>query len=333
MSEIATRTLELLSLLQAQKEWTGDELAARLKVSTRTVRRDFERLRELGYPVEAEKGPGATYRLAPGSTLPPLIFDDDQAIAIALALQTAPSSVQDMGDSVRRALRTVTELMPEDLARRLRTFDVQAIENAWDLAPPTISPALLASLSSAAQDRQLVRFQYRSRTVESSDDVRVVAEPHKLAVWSGRWYLIAYDQRRQTWQAYRLDRISDLSRPGWRFRPHEFPEVDIARFIQLQPDRGDATDSWPCRGTVRMTCPVDLVAKWAPGGANIEFVDERTTRISMGAWSWSGLLGLLATFGCDFVIEDPPELARAARRTAARLARAGEFPPEATSDG
>lgn len=323
MSGIATRTLELLGLLQAQREWSGEDLAARLQVSTRTVRRDIERLRDLGYPVDATKGPGGTYRLAAGSTLPPLLFDDDQAIAIALALQTAPSSVQDMGDSVKRALRTVTDLMPEDLARRLRTFDVAKIENAWELAPPTVSPALLASLSSAAQDRELVKFQYRSKLTDSPDDLPVVAEPHKLVVWSGRWYLIAYNQRQHSWHAYRLDRISDLHAPGWRFTPREFPEDDLTRFIQHQPDRGDATDAWPCRGTVSMDCPVELVAKWLPGGADIESIDDKTTRISMGAWSWAGLLGLLATFDRDFVIEDPPELAEAATRIADRLQRAG----------
>ncbi|MGL5864479.1 MAG: helix-turn-helix transcriptional regulator [Dermatophilaceae bacterium] len=323
MSEIATRTLELLGLLQAQKEWTGADLAARLAVSTRTVRRDIDRLRELGYPVDAGRGPGSGYRLAPGSTLPPLIFDDEQAIAIALALQTAPSSVQDMGDSVKRALRTVTDLMPEELARRLRTFDVHTIDNAWELAPPTVSPALLASLSSAAQDRHLVKFQYRSKLVDSADDVPVVAEPHKLVVWSGRWHLVAYNQRELSWHAYRLDRISEPHFPGWRFTPHEFPEGNLARFIQLQPDRGDATDSWPCRGTVRMDCPVELVATWAPGGATVESIDDRTTRISMGAWSWAGLLGLLATFDSDFVVEEPDELAEAAGRMAGRLQQAG----------
>ncbi|MGX5694225.1 helix-turn-helix transcriptional regulator [Dermacoccus abyssi] len=323
MSEIATRTLEILGLLQAQKEWTGEDLARRLTVSTRTIRRDVQRLRELGYPVDASRGPGGTYRLVPGSTLPPLIFDQDQAIAIALALQTAPSSIQDMGDSVTRALRTITDLMPYDLARRLKTFDVAKIENAWDMAPPTVTPAMLALLSSAAQDRELVKFQYRSKLVDSQDDIPVIAEPHRLVVWSGRWYLIAFNQRQHSWHAYRLDRISDLRSPGWRFTPREFPEDSVARFIQLQPDRGDATDSWPCRGTVRMDCPVDLVAKWAPGGANIESIDNDTTRISMGAWSWAGLLGLLATFDCEFVVEEPPELASEAARVADRLRRAG----------
>lgn len=324
MSVIANRTLEILSLLQAQKEWTGADLAARLRVSARTVRRDVDRLRELGYPVNAVRGPGGTYRLAPGATLPPLIFDDDQAIALALALQTAPSSVQDMGDSVKRALRTVTGLMPADLARRLRTFDVAKIENAWEMAPPTVSPALLASLSSAAQDLTLIKFQYRSKLVDSLDDLPVVAEPYKLVVWSGRWYLIAHNQRDHSWHAYRLDRISDLHSPGWRFKPHEFPEEDLTRFIQLQSDRGDATDAWPCRGTVRMDCPVEVVARWLPGGASIESIDDKITRIRMGAWSWAGLVGLLSTFDCDFVVEDPPELAEAAAKIANRLTRAGE---------
>ncbi|WP_447001991.1 helix-turn-helix transcriptional regulator [Saccharothrix isguenensis] len=325
MSEIATRTLALLSLLQSQKEWVGDELAERLGVSTRTVRRDVTRLRELGYPVDAGKGPGGCYRLVPGPQLPPLVFDDEQAIAIAVALRTAPSSVQGLDDATRRALQTVQDLLPPHLARRLKTFDVEQIDNAWDLAPPKVAPALLAALSSAAQGCELVKFQYRTGSVESAADVEVVAEPHKLVVWSGRWYLIAFSQRQDSWHAYRLDRINDLRLPGWRFRPREFPSDDVTRFIQLQPDRGDNTDSWPCRGTVRMDCPVELVAKWAPGGANIECIDDRTTRITMGAWSWGGLLGLLATFDSDFVIEGPPELAEAAMRISERLDKASRL--------
>lgn len=321
MSQISTRTLALLGVLQLQREWTGAALAERLGVSLRTVRRDITRLRELGYQVDAGKGPGGFYRLAPGAQLPPLIFDDEQAVAIALALQTAPSSIQGIDDATARALRTVRDLLPAHLARRLRTFDVRQIDNAWDLAPPKVSSALVASLSSAAQERELVRFQYRTRSMDPAEDLPVVAEPHKLVVWSGRWYLIAFDQHQHSWQAYRLDRISKLRSPGWRFTPREFPSADLTAFVQLQPDRGDTADSWPCRGTVRMDCRVELVAKWAPGGANIEPVDGRTTRITMGAWSWAGLLGLLATFDSDFVIEGPPELAQAASRISERLAR------------
>lgn len=327
MSEIATRTLALLSLLQAQKEWVGDELAGRLGVSPRTVRRDINRLRELGYPVDAGKGPGGFYRLAAGSQLPPMIFDDEQAVAIVLALKTAPSSVQGMADATGRALRTVQDLLPPHLARRLKTFDVEQIDNAWDLAPPKVAAGLLAALSSAAQERELVKFGYRTRSGETDEEVAVVAEPHKLVVWSGRWHLIAFDQGQQSWHAYRLDRMTDLRSPGWRFSPREFPAGDVTSFIQLQPDRGDSSDSWPCVGTVRMDCPVALVAKWAPCGASIESIDARTTRITMGAWSWAGLLGLLATFACEFVIEGPAELAEAATAMSARLGRASSPVP------
>lgn len=320
MSEIASRTLQILSLFQTQKEWPGEELAERLDVSPRTVRRDIMRLRELGYPVVAGKGPGGFYRLTPGSQLPPLIFDDEQAIAIALALQTAPSSIQGMNDST---LQTVRDLLPEHLARRLKTFQIEQIDNAWDLAPPKVSSSLLASISSAAQQRELIKFEYRT-SEGSAEGALVVAEPHKLVVWSGRWYLIAYSQHQHSWHAFRLDRVSGLSLPGWGFKPREFPEDDVTNFVQMHPDRGDTDDSWPCLGTVRMVCPVKVVAKWAPGGANLESIDEQTTRITMGAWSWAALLGLLATFDSDFVIESPPELAEAANHIAHRLTRASK---------
>ncbi|MFF0298551.1 helix-turn-helix transcriptional regulator [Kitasatospora sp. NPDC004614] len=328
---IANRTLELLSLLQAQKEWTGDGLAERLGVSPRTVRRDINRLRELGYPVTARKGPSGFYRLSRGARLPPLVVDDEQAIAIALALQTAPASVTGMGDATKRALNSIKELLPPHLARRLATFSVEQLENAWELAPPQVDPALLAQLSAAAQQRELVRFAYRSVDREPVEGEEVLAEPHRLVVWSGRWYLVAYDQRRNSWHTYRLDRIGQLASTAWRFGPREVPETDLASFVQSQPDRGDTADTWPCWGTVLMECPATLVAKWAPGAASFEAVDERTTRIRMGAWSWSGILGFLVTFDCPFTVEGPPELAEAARRLIGRLAAGAPLPDEHAS--
>ncbi len=327
MPDVAGRTLAILSLLQAQREWSGDALAARLGVTSRTIRRDFTRLRELGYPVEAARGPGGLYRLAPGTRLPPLVFDDEQAISIVLALQTAPSSVVGLDDAAARALRTLKDLMPPPLARRLQTFEVHQIDNAWDLAPPKVPSGMLTCLSTAAQQLQVVSFSYRACSGDAAEDVAAVVEPYKLVVWSGRWYFIGYDQRERSWLSYRLDRVENLHVPGWRFTPRQFPADDVTAFIQLQPDRGDDSDAWPCRGTVRMDCPVELVAKWAPGGANLAAIDESTTRITMGAWSWAGLLGLLCTFSCDFVIEGPPELTAAAGEMSRRLARSAKTGP------
>ncbi|MFE0367903.1 helix-turn-helix transcriptional regulator [Streptomyces tendae] len=315
---IANRTLELLSLLQTQKEWTGDGLAERLGVSPRTVRRDINRLRELGYPVTATKGPSGYYRLSRGARLPPLIVDDEQALAIALSLQTAPASVTGMGDATKRALNSIRELLPPHLAHRLATFSIEQIENAWELAPPQVDPALLAQLSTAAQQRDLVRFSYRSVGLDAEDS-EVLAEPHRLVVWSGRWYLVGYDQQRRSWHAYRLDRIRHLTLTSWRFRERQVPDDDITRFVQNQPDRGDAPESWPCWGTVLMECPAQLVAKWAPGAASFQAIDDRITRIRMGAWSWSALIGFLITFSCRFTVEGPPELVEAARKVMGRI--------------
>ncbi|MFG2991961.1 helix-turn-helix transcriptional regulator [Streptomyces sp. NPDC048257] len=334
---IANRTLELLSLLQAQKEWTGDGLAERLGVSPRTVRRDINRLRELGYPVTATKGPSGSYRLSRGARLPPLIVDDEQAVAIALSLQTAPASVAGMGDATKRALNSIRELLPPHLARRLATFSIEQMENAWELAPPQVDPGLVARLSAAVQERELVRFTYRSIEVDEEDTRDVLAEPHRLVVWSGRWYMVAYDQQGNSWRTYRLDRIGRIAPTGWRFSRRDLPDGDITRFVQSQPDRGDTPDAWPCWGTVLMECPAALVAKWAPITASFEAVDERMTRIRMGAWSWTALIGFLVTFSCRFTVESPPELAEAARRVMGRLdveiLRADErtVPPAAAS--
>ena len=328
VDDIASRTLELLSLLRSRQEWTGSDLAERLGVTSRTVRRDIERLRRMGYEVTARRGAAGSYRLARGDELPPLLLGDEEVIAVALALQTAPTSVAGAHESSASALASIRALLPARLSRRLDSVSVAVMENPWELAPPVVSSRALSTLSSAAEQRDVVIF--RTATDEpGTEPERVTAEPYRVVVWSGRWHLVAYDQQRDRWRSFRVDRLRDLRLPGWRFARREPPADDVLTFVQQQPGRGDPADAWPCTGTVVMDCPAPLVARWAPAGASVEVVDAERSRIIMGAWSWAGLVGLLLTFDADFVVEGPRELDEACAALGTRLERTGAAPRSA----
>ena len=205
MAATAPRTLRLLSLLQQRRQWAGADLATRLGVSVRTLRRDVERLRELGYPVGAARGVDGGYALAPGAALPPLVLDDDEAVALALGLQAAAASaVGGMAESSVRALAKVVQVMPVRLRRR-----VEALRAATDPAGltgpggPVVDPAVLTSLATACRDGERVAFGYTAADGRSGD--RSV-EPYRLVPLGRRWYLVGYDLDRGDWRTFRLDR-------------------------------------------------------------------------------------------------------------------------------
>jgi biotin operon repressor len=201
MADTSARILRLLSLLEARMEWPGRELADRLDVSSRTLRRDVETLRELGYPVDTTKGPGGGYRLGAGGKLPPLVLDDDEAIAIAIALQTAPATVKGIDDGVQRALSTLRQVMPARLRATCEAFEVTSLRNYWEFAPPPVDVATLQAVGSAIRTKQTLRFDYTdphgiAGTSEQQEfQPSVEVEPHHLVVWAGRWYLIAREAR------------------------------------------------------------------------------------------------------------------------------------------
>jgi predicted DNA-binding transcriptional regulator YafY len=218
------RLLRLLSLLQARRDWPGDVLAERLEVSPRTVRRDVDRLRELGYPVRAIKGPDGGYRLDAGTELPPLLFDDEQAVAVAVALQTASAGVSGIEEGALRALATVRQVMPARLRGRVDALRVTAVPA--DRERPKVDSEVLIAVGSAVRAFEVLRFDYERPNWTGEDrpwEPPRRVEPHHLATWSGRWYLVAWDLDRDDWRTFRVDRMTPRTPTGPRFSPRELP--------------------------------------------------------------------------------------------------------------
>ena len=327
MATTSARLLDLLSLLGARASWSGPQLARRLGVSTRTVRRDLQSLRGLGYPVQTVKGPDGGYRLGAGSRLPPLLLDDDQAIAVAVALQTAPTSVAGIDDALARALTSIKQLLPVSLRAEADAMHLTAIRNWWDFAAPPIASTTLRAVGSAVRNQHLLRFDYLTADGRRADphEVDFVApiqvEPHHLVVWAGRWYLVAYTPTAEAWRIYRVDRVHPGSPTGVPFQRRELPEPDVARYVSTSYDRGDTPAPWQCCGSALIDLPPEVVARWAPGGSVVEYVSPTQTRIALGAWSWAGVAGLLATFDADITDLKPKELKDTCHALAQRYQR------------
>jgi predicted DNA-binding transcriptional regulator YafY len=330
MATASSRLLRLLSLLGARPNWSGQDLADRLGISTRTLRRDMESLRELGYPVQALKGPDGGYQLGAGSKLPPLLLDDEQAVAVAVALQTAPTSVAGIDDAVARALTSIKQVMPAHLRAEIDAMHLTAIRNSWEFPAPPIASSTLKAVGYAVRNGHLMRFDYLTpdghrphpNDPDFAPPLRV--EPHHLVMWAGRWYLVAYTPATEAWGIYRVDRIHAHAPTGTPFQRRELPEPNVARYVMTSYDRGDTPAPWQCLGTVLMELPADVVARWAPGGSVIEYVTPTQTRITLGAWSWAGIAGLLATFDADITVVEPDELKDACRTLARRYQQASE---------
>ncbi|GAA0936198.1 helix-turn-helix transcriptional regulator [Nonomuraea longicatena] len=324
MANTSQRALRLLSLLTTHRYWSLSELAARLEVSERTVRRDIETLRALDYPVMTAHGPGGGYRLGAAHALPPLSFDDEQALAVAVALQTAPSTVFGLGEDAARALETLTRVMPARLRAAMESLRLTKLQNYWEFPAPPIGSETLKAAGSAVRHRQvLIVHMLRadgSRPAPGDDDFSPArrVEPHHLVTWAGRWYVVGYDLADAAWRVHRLDRLHLNPPTGLPVRPRELPGGDVAHFVMTSHDRGDITDTWQCTGSARMNLPAETVARWAPGGSVVEYLGPDHCRLTIGAWSWAGVAGILATFDTDLDQVTPPELRRACRRLVRR---------------
>ena len=325
VADTSARILRLLSLLEARREWAGADLAARLGVSARTLRRDVETLRELGYPIESIKGPGGGYRLGSAGKLPPLVLDDDQAIAIALALQTAPATVTGIDDAVARALTTLRNVMPARLRTASEAFEVTSLRNYWDFAEPPIDLATLQAVGSSIRTSRTLRFDYATAqgTVPSPAEPGFQppreVEPHHLVVWAGRWYLIARTCQDSTWATYRVDRIRPKTPHGRAFTPQSLDRDDITQLVIQNPHRGDTAGAWPCTGSADLDLPADVVARWAPAGSVVTPRGLHSCQLTIGAWSWAGVAGLFVTFDTALHNVTPPELVNALHEIARRL--------------
>jgi predicted DNA-binding transcriptional regulator YafY len=307
----SSRLLALLSLLQTRRDWPGALLAERLDVTPRTVRRDIDRLRELGYRVSAVRGPDGGYRLEPGTQLPPLLFDDRQAVAIAVALQSAATSGIDIGEDAERALATVRQVMPGRLRHR-----IDAIRFAGTPSTGPADPAVLTAVSDAIRSHLTLRFSYGEE-----DRPPRRAEPHGLVARHGRWYVVAWDLDRDDWRILRLDRIDPRTPTGPRFTPRPVPTGDVRTFVAARAKGAQAEDRWPCVGTVEIDRPARAVAPWVHDGT-LEETGSHTCRLTLGSWSWTGLVAYVARFDASFRVVEPPALAVAAASLATRLADA-----------
>ncbi len=308
MAGPSSRMLALLSLLQVHRDWPGDELAGRLEVSPRTVRRDVDRLRGLGYRVESLRGPAGGYRLAAGSDLPPLLFDDDQAVAIALALAVAPASGADIAESAARALATVRQVMPSRLRSR-----IDAVQAVTATGSVRTDPDVLVAVSEAVHLREVLRFGY-------GDDERPHrVEPHAVVARNGRWYLLDWDLDREDWRTHRVDRISPRMRTRVAFVPRPVPGGDPAAFVSARFKGSTGGDVWPCVGTAVLEVAAQTVAPYLPADAELEALGPARCRLTRGSWSWEGLAAAFAAAAVDFTVEGPDELREATAALARRL--------------
>ena len=318
MTGSSSRMLALLSLLQSQRDWPGHVLAERLDVSPRTVRRDVDRLRELGYRIGAVKGPDGGYRLAAGSELPPLLFDDEQAVAIAVALQSVPSTGVDLDEAAARALATVRQVMPSRLRHRVDGIRFIGSEN-----PTRIGPAVLEAVSAAVRDRHVLRFDYASLSDSGGDRPPRRTEPHAVVAREGRWYLLAWDLEHDDWRTFRLDRMTPRIPTGPSFVPRELPAADAQTYLAARAKGSDAEDRWPCIGEVMIELPARDVAPWI-GDGTLEELDEGSCRITVGSWSWVGVLAAVTRFDAPFTVVGPEPLREAAAMLAGRFAAASD---------
>jgi predicted DNA-binding transcriptional regulator YafY len=315
----SARLLALLSMLQARRDWPGGLLAERLAVSERTVRRDVDRLRELGYVVHAVKGPDGGYRLEAGSQMPPMLFDEEQAIALAVALRIAVSAGAGIEEAAARALVTVRQVMPSRLRRRVDALEITA---AGATAPQVDTEVLLA-LSTTIRNREELRFDYHSpgRPDDAEPQPPRRVQPHHLVVRNGRWYLLGWSDERQDWRTYRVDRMTLRVPTGPRFTRREVPGGDVAAFLSARFKGSAGADAWPCRGEVVLGLPLAEVALFAGDGTAEEVAPART-RLMAGSWSWAALAARLARFDAEIEVVGPPELRDAFAALAGRAARA-----------
>ncbi|MEV8093478.1 WYL domain-containing protein [Kitasatospora sp. NPDC085879] len=332
MQKTSARLLALLSLLQTPRAWSGDDLAERLGITSRTVRRDIDRLRELDYPITTVKGPAGGYRLEAGTHLPPMLFDDEQAVALAVALRSAAAGTT-VAEDASRALATLRQVMPSRLRHRIDLVRITAIQPPEAVGDtPRVDAQVLMELSRAIHAREELRFDYARGPGTPAGDARRV-QPHHLVTWRHRWYLVAWDLHREDWRTFRVDRIRPRTPTGPRFAPRDLPGGTVSTFVtsRFRGNDGTTTD-WPCRGEVILHLPAAHVAPFAEDGIVVD-VGPHQCRLILGSWSWTGLAAAIGRFDTDIDVIDPPELAAAFGDLAARYARAARTArPEAVPE-
>ncbi|UUW89669.1 YafY family protein [Nocardioides sp. WV_118_6] len=311
----SARMLRLLSLLQTHRFWTGGDLAGRLEVSERTLRRDVDRLRELGYDVDAVRGAAGGYQLRAGGALPPLLLEDEEAVAIAVGLRAAASGgVPGFEETTLQALTKVIALMPPRLRRRMGALQTQTVGLSWS-GGATLDPAVLTTLAQACRDDEIVTFPYTA--ADGTATTRRV-EPHRLVTLGRRWYLAAYDRDRQDWRSFRVDRVAGTpSTTGQRFRPRELPGGDALTYVR----QGLSTQPQRHQVRVRMAAPAADVAAYMDRWGTVDDLGDGTCRMTLNTETLDWPVLIIANFDCDFTVEQPAELSALLGRLAARVSR------------
>ncbi|WP_439675420.1 helix-turn-helix transcriptional regulator [Embleya sp. MST-111070] len=320
MLETSARLLRMLSLMQTRPDWTGPELAERLGVSGRTVRYDIERLRSLGYPVDARRGVVGGYRLGAGKALPPLLLDDEEAVSVVVGLRIAAGSVVDgMDEAMLRALGKLDQVLPSRLHRRVKALQKYTVPVR--ATGPAVDMDVMTVLAGACRDHEQLRFRYSSH--DGKESSRRV-EPYRLVHRMGRWYLVAWDLERADWRTFRLDRITPRPPHGPRFTPRELPaDGDVAAFVNqgVQNARGQY------RARVLVRAPIGTVAdRVPPAFGSFAVIDDETCVFETSAPSIESLAVYIGLLDADFEIEDPPELVDHIRTLARRYTAATPTP-------
>jgi predicted DNA-binding transcriptional regulator YafY len=315
MLQTSARLLRLLSLFQAQRYWSGADLSGRLEVTARTLRRDVDRLRSLGYPVHSTSGTAGGYQLGAGAVLPPLLLDDEEAVAVALGLRTAASgSVAGTEEASVRALMKLEQVLPPRLRHRVAALHGFIVPMAR--RGPTVDADRLSTIAGACRDQEGIRFQYSDRA--GAPSARVV-EPHRLVHTGYRWYLVAWDLARKDWRTFRVDRIEGKLKTSVRFKPRKAPEGDFAKFVS----KSLTQLTYPHRARVTLHAPVEAVAKRIPPWAGVlEPIDDHSCTLHTGSHSLEGITIHLSMLGVDFEVHEPAELIDYVRKLAERLGRA-----------
>ncbi|WP_369223256.1 helix-turn-helix transcriptional regulator [Streptomyces sp. R39] len=317
-TDTPARLLQLLSLLQTPREWPGGELADRLGVSRRTVRRDIDRLRELGYPVEASKGADGGYRLVAGKAMPPLLLDDDEAVAIAVGLRAgAGHAVAGVDEASVRALAKLEQVLPARLRHRVTTLQAATTPlTSGDGA--SIAPETLTVMASAVAGRERLRFAYRAA---DGSETRRQTEPYRLVSTGLRWYLVAYDIDRDDWRTFRVDRVSEPFATGARFAPRELPTGSAAEYLRRSIQRQQETYGF----TVAFAGTAEEAGARLPGWLGTPVDEEGGWCVVRGESGdpveWLAVRLVMA--GCEFVVREPAELVACVRELGGRLSRAG----------
>jgi biotin operon repressor BirA-like protein len=311
----SSRLLALLSLLQAPRPWSGTELAERLEISRRTVRRDVERLRDLGYPVEATMGVEGGYRLVAGAAMPPLLLDDDEAAAVAFGLRAAAgSAIEGIDETSIRALAKLEQVLPSRLRHRVASLSAATVPLPG--FGPTVDPETLTLLARTIANRERVRFAYQAA---DGSTTRRTVEPNRLVAKGRHWYLLAFDDDRDDWRIFRVDRVTEPWSMGGRTPLRELPAADAAAYVA-----GRLMAGVPLfQAVVTFDAPIARVAPSLGDGLGaLETIDDRRCRLTSGADTMEWLALRLMLVGCDFEVHSPPELIAYLREVAGRVTRA-----------